>query len=242
MTGRKWTERTELLLKDDFKKLESKHVLVMGLGGVGGIAAEMIVRSGVGEITIADGDTVDISNINRQIMATHENIGQKKAEVTAARLRSINPNLKIHLFDTYFTGEMMDTIDLSAYDYIVDAIDTLTPKTRFVTSAYRQGKKIVSSMGAGGRIDPTQVKISDISKSHNCKLARALRKRLYKRDIKKGITVVYSAEDIQDDCFVETDGSNNKKSTIGTLSVMPNIFGLYCATVVIRGLLEKEIG
>lgn len=235
-----WTDRAELLVgKDKIESLKSKHVLVMGLGGVGGIAAEMIARSGVGKMTIIDGDTIDISNINRQLIALHSNIGAAKAEQLGSRLKDINPELELTVINKFFTGEMMDEFDFSSYDYVIDAIDTLTPKTRFVTAAYRANKKIISSMGAGGRLDPTKVEIKDISKSYNCKLARALRKRLYKRDIKKGIKVVFSPEDIQDNCFIETDGSNYKKSTIGTISYMPTTFGLLCASQVIRDLLEK---
>ncbi len=235
-----WTERAELLVgKEKIERLKSKHVLVMGLGGVGGIASEMIARSGVGEMTIIDGDTIDLSNINRQVIALHSNVGNAKAEELGKRLKDINPDLKLTIINDFFTGDMMDAFDFSPYDYVVDAIDTLTPKTRFVTAAFRANKKIISSMGAGGRLDPTRVEIKDISKSYNCKLARALRKRLYKRDIKKGIKVVFSAEDIQDDCFVETDGSNHKKSTIGTISYMPTTFGIFCASQVIRDLLEE---
>lgn len=237
-----WQERTILLLgEEEHNILRNSHVLVVGLGGVGGSAAEALARAGIGEMTIIDGDTIDKSNINRQAIALHSNINCPKADVTKAKLLDINPELKITSIGEYFTGDMMDEIDLSPYDYIVDAIDTLTPKTRFLVTAFRANKKIVSSMGAGGKLDPTKIEIKDISKSYNCKLAQALRKRLYKRNIRRGIKVVFSPEHIRPNCFVETDGSQNKKSTIGTVSFLPPLFGLFCASVVINDLIKKEV-
>lgn len=237
-----WQERTILLLGDkEHDILKNSHVLVVGLGGVGGSAAEALARAGIGEMTIIDGDTVDPSNINRQVIAFHSNAGCSKTEVTKKKLLDINPELKITCISEYFTGDMMDIIDLSAYDYIVDAIDTLTPKTRLLVTAFRADKRIVSSMGAGGKLDPTKVEIKDISKSYNCKLAQAIRKRLHKRDIRKGIKVVFSPEQIRPDCIIETEGENNKRSTIGTISFLPPIFGLFCASVVINDLIKKEV-
>ncbi|MCK5883886.1 MAG: tRNA threonylcarbamoyladenosine dehydratase [Bacteriovoracaceae bacterium] len=235
-----WTHRAELLVgKEKMDALKAKHVLIMGLGGVGGVASEMIARSGVGIMTIIDGDSIDLSNINRQIIALHSNIGNRKAEELGKRLKDINPELKLTVIDQFFTGDMMDEFDFTPYDYVVDAIDTLTPKTRFVTAAFRAEKKIISSMGAGGKLDPTRVEITDISKTHNCKLARALRKRLNRRDIKKGIKVVFSAEDIIEGSFMDIEEVNYKRSTVGTISYMPTAFGIICASQVIRDLLDK---
>ena len=236
-----WMSRTALLLGEE--KLESlinKNVLIAGLGGVGGICAEMIARSGVGQMTIVDGDVVDLSNCNRQIPALHSTEKQPKAEVMATRLLDINPQLKLTVINDFLKEQKtVDIVNAQPYDYAVDCIDTLSPKVWFIKNCVDSGIPIVSSLGAGGKVDPSQVQITDISKSYKCTLARYVRKYLHKIGIKEGVTVVFSAEDIDHSKVVVTEKAYPKKSIIGTMSYMPAIFGCMVASVVIRDLYEK---
>jgi tRNA A37 threonylcarbamoyladenosine dehydratase len=234
-----WMGRTQLLLGDEkVASLMSKHVLVVGLGGVGGICAEMIARSGVGEMTIVDGDLVDLSNCNRQIPALHSTAGQKKAEVMAARIKDINPEIKLNVIVAYKEKEEMDALVASAkFDYAVDCIDTLGPKVHFLKACLDNKIPVVSSMGAGGRVDPLQVEIVDIDETRECTLAKYVRKRLHEFGIYKGITVVYSREKIDESKVIVSEKAFPKKSLIGTISYMPAIFGCTVASVVIRGLI-----
>lgn len=236
-----WLERTELLLGEDkLNKLRNSHVLVVGLGGVGAYAAEQICRAGVGEMTIIDGDLIHITNINRQLPALNSSIGQPKAEYMGKRLLDINPNLKLHIIQEYIRDERMKEIVSQPYDYVVDAIDTLSPKIFLIHDTLKFGNRIVSSMGAGGKVDPMLVKISDISESYNCPLARILRKRLSRLGIKEGFKVVFSPEEVDESSTRPCEGEPNKKTTVGTISYMPPIFGCFIASVVIRGLLEDK--
>ena len=236
-----WQERTGLMLGDDgLKKLNSAHVLVIGLGGVGAYAAEQICRAGVGEMTIVDGDVVDETNRNRQLPALKSNQGKAKAEVMAERFRDINPKIKLHVVNDYLKDErMIEILHAAKYDYVVDAIDTLAPKVFLIYHGMQAGLRIVSSMGAGGKLDPSLVQVSDISKSYNCRLARVLRKNLHKLDIHKGFQVVFSPEDV-DPKRVRAEESLNKKSAVGTISYMPPLFGCFCSSVVIRELIKDE--
>jgi tRNA threonylcarbamoyladenosine dehydratase len=235
----KWQSRTELLIgKDGIKKLHQSHVLVAGLGGVGSYAAEMLVRAGIGEMTIIDGDKVAESNINRQLPALTSTLEKPKAEVVAARLIDINPKLKLHVLTEYIRDErMIEILKMHPYSYVVDAIDTLSPKMFLIYHSLKVKLNIVCSMGAGGRFDPMQVQIADISKSYNCSLAKLIRKRLHKLGVSKGATVVFSPEKVADDTLMMID-EPNKRSTVGTISYMPAIFGCCCASVVIRDLLK----
>ncbi|GAB2658084.1 tRNA threonylcarbamoyladenosine dehydratase [Flavihumibacter cheonanensis] len=237
-----WMSRTQLLLGDEpIGKLMASHVLVVGLGGVGGICAEMIARSGVGKMTIVDADTVDLSNGNRQIPALHSTAGKLKAEVMAARLRDINPELDLTVLPTYMEKEKASELVQSApYDYIVDCIDTLSPKVILLKACVEAGIPVVSSLGAGGKLDPSQVTIAPLEESKECTLARYVRKRLHKHGIYKGITVVYSPEKIDPEKVIVTEKAYPKKSLIGTISYMPAIFGCQCASVVIRALIQSE--
>jgi tRNA A37 threonylcarbamoyladenosine dehydratase len=236
-----WLERTELLLgKAAVERLKNKHVLVVGLGGVGAYAAEMIARSGVGRMTIVDGDTVSISNINRQLPALHSLVGRSKAEVMAERLRDINPVIQLTVVNEFIKDERMVQLLENNYDYVVDAIDTLSPKVFLICHSVRLGLKIISSMGSGGKTDPTKLQIADISKTYNCKLARAIRKRLHRKGIDKGVTVVFSTELTDKAAVVEVDDEENKKSTVGTISYMPAMFGIFCASKVVRDLAGAE--
>lgn len=234
-----WLSRTELLLKkEQLEKLKNSHILVVGLGGVGAYAAEMLCRAGVGKLTIVDGDEVELTNINRQLPATHSNIGKLKANILAERFRDINPKIEIEVITEYIRDERMIEILQTNYDYVVDAIDTLSPKVYLIYFALQRGLKIVSSMGSGGRMNPELVRASDISKSFNCKLARMLRKRLGKLGIHEGIKVVFSSELVSKDAVVAEEGLN-KKSAVGTISYMPPIFGCHIAGVVINDLINS---
>ena len=182
-----WLERTELLLgKEKLDLLRQAHVLVVGLGGVGAYAAEMIARAGVGRMTIADADTVAPSNINRQLVALHSTVGRQKAEVLADRLRDINPAIGLTIVNRYIRDEETYTLlDAAAYDFVVDAIDTLSPKLALIKGALDRSLPLVSSMGAGAKTDPTKMEIADISKTHHCPLAHMLRKRLHKLGVRR---------------------------------------------------------
>lgn len=237
-----WMSRTQLLLGDEpIHALMNKHVLVVGLGGVGGICAEMIVRSGVGKITIVDADTVDLSNANRQIPALHSTAGKLKSEVMAERLKDINPQLDIIVKSIYIKDEItQELLDEAKYDYAVDCIDTLSPKVFFIKGCLDRKIPIVSSLGAGGKLDPSQVVITDISKTYQCNLASYVRKKLHSLGIYKGLTVVFSAEKVDQSKIIETEKAYPKKSIIGTMSYMPAIFGCMAASVVVRGLLNQN--
>jgi tRNA A37 threonylcarbamoyladenosine dehydratase len=237
---KEWTERAELLFKaEGLEKLRKSNVLVVGLGGVGSFAAEFLARAGVGTMTIIDGDTVDITNINRQLPALHSTVGQPKVHVVGDRLMDINPELKLTRIEEFLSPERAFEIVNDQYDYVVDCIDSVTPKLNLIVSAKRQRVKIISSMGAGGKMEAAKVKVADISRTINCKFARAIRKRLKEYHIDK-LKVVFSSE-IQDESSLKmTDGSNFKKSFYGTNSYMPGLFGLYAAETVIRYLINKE--
>ncbi len=233
-----WQKRTELLLgKESLGKLAQANVLVVGLGGVGAYAAELICRAGVGSMTIVDGDRVKETNINRQLVALNTTIGRNKTEALAERLLDINPDLKLTMFAEFIKDERVIEIIDRGYDYIVDAIDTLSPKLFLIYHAMQKGTPVVSSMGAGGKLDPAMIEITDISKSYNCKLARTLRKRLHRLGIRKGFIAVFSPEEVPGESVEITDNEQNKRSNVGTVSYMPPAFGCACASVVIRGLL-----
>ena len=233
-------KRTELQIgKENIEKLQKSHVLVFGLGGVGAYAAEMLCRAGIGRLTIVDGDVVNESNINRQLVALNSTVSFSKALIMANRLKDINPLVELHVIDEYINDESMAGILENHFDYVVDAIDTLSPKIQLIFQSVSKGLPIISSMGAGGKYDPTQVKITDISETHTCKLARILRKRLHRYGIFKGCKAVFSAEIVDADSVELTDNEINKRSVVGTISYMPAVFGCCCASVVIRDLIEN---
>ena len=237
-----WQERTNLLIKKDkLEILKKSNVLIAGLGGVGAFAAEMICRAGVGKMTIIDSDNVKPSNKNRQLLAMESTVGLPKAEIMGARLRDINPEIELCVHNEYLRDQFSDQILDEKFDYVVDAIDTLAPKVFFIRGAMLNGLKLVSSMGAGGRTDPAKIKIADFSDSHNCDLARLLRKRLGGFDIKSGFKVVFSTEISSEESKIHVENVQNKKTTIGTISYLPAIFGCYCASVVIRDLIGEEV-
>ncbi len=232
-----WLARTEMLIGEEkLVKLKDARVLVVGLGGVGSWAAEMICRSGVGSMTIADGDTVHPSNRNRQLPALKSTEGLPKAEVMAARLTDINPGIRLTVINEYLRDDRMVEILEKGFDYVVDAIDTLSPKIFLIYHSMQMKYPLVSSMGAGGKFAPEKISVSDISKTTNCSLARILRKRLHRLGIREGFTAVYSPEEIDKTKVIPVTGEVNKASVVGTMSYMPAAFGLSCASVVIRGL------
>lgn len=241
----RWIERTDLLLGTErLDKLRNANVLVVGLGGVGAYAAEMLCRAGVGNLTIVDGDIVEETNRNRQLPALVSTQGKPKAEVLEQRFRDINPDVRLLVINDFLRDEKtIELLENNKFDYVVDCIDTLSPKVFLIYHAFSRGLKVVTSMGAGGKLDPAQVRIADISKSHDCKLARVVRKRLHRLGIRKGITAVFSPEEVPDGA-IRLEQSQNKNSTVGTISYMPAVFGCFVASVVIRDLIaaSKENG
>lgn len=238
-----WLERTELLLgSDKLNILRAANVLVVGIGGVGAYAAEMIVRSGVGRMTIADADSVSLSNINRQLVALHSTVGRAKCDILAERLKDINPELQLTTVNRFIKDSETDALlDSDKFDYVVDAIDTLSPKLALIKGALDRGIPLVSSMGAGAKTDPTLLEIKDISKTHHCPLAHMLRKRLHKIGIRRGFKAVFSPEAVREGAMLLCE-EQNKKSNVGTISYIPALFGIGCASVVIRGLIGELKG
>lgn len=237
----KWTNRTALLLGGDkMQRLAAAHILVVGVGGVGAYAAEMLCRAGVGEMTIIDADTINVTNINRQLPATHSTIGLSKVEVLANRFRDINPEIRLHSLPIYLeddeVGDLLgdDDVCQPKYSFIIDAIDTIAPKCALITESIRRGIPIVSSMGAGAKSDITQIRFADIWDTYHCGLAKAVRTRLKKAGIRKSLPVVFSTEQADRRAVITIDGERNKKSTAGTISYMPAVFGCYLAEYVIR--------
>ena len=235
-----WLERTELLLGEEkLNILRNANVLVVGVGGVGAYAAEMIVRAGVGRMTIADADKVSESNINRQLVALHSTIGREKCDILAERLRDINPALELTIVNRFIKDSETDALlDSDKFDYVVDAIDTLSPKLALIKGALDRGIRLVSSMGAGAKCDPTLMEIKDIAKTHHCPLAHMLRKRLHKIGIRKGFWAVFSPEPVRDGAMILCE-EQNKKSNVGTISYIPALFGIGCASVVVRDLIGE---
>lgn len=233
-----WQQRTQLLLGEEkMCRLTAARVLVVGVGGVGAYAAEMLCRAGVGQLTLVDADTVQLTNINRQLPATHATLGQPKVEVLAQRFRDINPAIRLRVLPLFLKDEAIPTLlDEEKPDFVVDAIDTLAPKCHLIAEALRRKLKIVSSMGAGAKSDITQVRFADISETYHCGLSKAVRKRLQQMGVKRKLPVVFSTEQADRRAIILTDEEQNKKSTCGTVSYMPAVFGCYLAEYVIKNL------
>jgi tRNA threonylcarbamoyladenosine dehydratase len=239
MSEKDWKCRTELLLgTDKLEMLKESHVLVAGLGGVGGSAAEHLCRAGIGKLTLIDCDTVQTSNRNRQIIALISTQGKAKTLALAERLKDINPEIELQLIQEYLTEENIPSLVSGSYKYLIDAIDTLTPKVNLLKRGTQLGIFIVSSMGSGGKTDPAKIQIVDISESHHCKFAYMIRKYLHRQGITEGIRVVFSPETVRKEAIQETDGSGNKRSVVGTISYMPAVFGCYCAAEIIREIIK----
>lgn len=233
-----WKQRTRLLLGEEkMERLQQAHVLVVGLGGVGAYAAEMICRAGVGRMTIVDADTVQPTNINRQQPALHSTMGREKAEVLAVRFKDINPDIQLTVLPVFLKDDNIpELLDATRYDFVVDAIDTLAPKCYLIAEALKRHIKIVSSMGAGAKSDITQIRFADIWDTYHCGLSKAVRKRLQKLGIKRKLPVVFSTEQADPKAVLLTEDEQNKKSTCGTVSYMPAVFGCYLAEYVIKRL------
>ncbi|MGN0310028.1 MAG: ThiF family adenylyltransferase [Bacteroides sp.] len=233
-----WQQRTCLLLGEvKMRRLAEARVLVVGVGGVGAYAAEMLCRAGVGELILVDADTVQPTNINRQLPATHATLGRPKVEVLAERFRDINPDIRLRILPVFLKDEAIPALlDEEKPDFVVDAIDTLAPKCHLIVEALRRKLKIVSSMGAGAKSDITQVRFADISDTYHCGLSKAVRKRLQQMGVKRKLPVVFSTEQADRRAIILTDEEQNKKSTCGTVSYMPAVFGCYLAEYVIKNL------
>ena len=238
--SQEWKSRTALLLGEDrMNYLSGCHVLVVGLGGVGAYAAEQLCRAGIGKMTIVDADTVNESNLNRQLPALRSTIGRPKAEVVAQRLLDINPELELTVHNEFIRDERTEAILDEAkanYQFVVDAIDSLSPKVFLLYHALRRQIPVVSSMGAGAKTDPSQVRIADISKTQNCALAKAVRKRLRTLGVNKGIAAVFSTEMANPDAVIEVDDEQCKRTTTGTISYMPALFGCFLSAHVLRNI------
>lgn len=233
-----WLERTELLIgREAVERLASKKVLIVGLGGVGSFAAEFIARAGIGNLTIVDGDIVDVSNKNRQLPALNSTVGLKKAQVMADRIKDINPDVNLRVIDSFQRPEhTMELVANEKFDYVMDCIDSVTPKVYLIKTCMENQQRLISSMGAGGKTDASKVSVTDISKTFNCPFARNVRKRLHRHGVYKGFKAVFNESEINRESVKLTDGSNFKKSFYGTISFMPALFGLMMAAEVINDL------
>lgn len=231
--------RTELLLgKEAMEKLKNSRVAVFGVGGVGGYAVEALARSGVGALDLIDDDKVSLSNLNRQIIALHSTLGQYKVDVAAARVRDINPDCAVTPIRAFYTPDTAGEFDFSRYDYVIDAIDTVTGKIALVMQAQEAGTPIISSMGAGNKLDPASFEVADIYATSVCPLARVMRRELKKRGVRK-LKVVYSGEEaltpLPDTC--SEAGVHQKRQTPGSVAFVPSVAGLILAGEVIKDLI-----
>ena len=227
--------RTSLLLNEEkMNSLKNSHVVVFGVGGVGGYVVEGLVRSGLGKITIIDNDTVNPTNLNRQIIALETTVGKLKVDVLKERILAINPKCEVVCCNEFITFDNIDKIDMYGANYIVDAVDTITAKIAIIAKAKELNIPIISSMGAGNRLDPMQIRFADINQTKNCPLAKVMRYELKKRDI-KNIKCIYSLE-LPVDLTKEIINPENGKVIIGSISYMPSIFGLMIASEIIKEL------
>ncbi|MCD8310872.1 MAG: tRNA threonylcarbamoyladenosine dehydratase [Prevotellaceae bacterium] len=233
-----WQQRTALLLGEDkMQRLRHAHVLAVGVGGVGAYAVELLCRAGVGKLTLVDGDTVQPTNINRQLPALHSTVGQYKVTVLESRLRDINPQVELTLLPLFLQEEQIPPLlDSTRYDFIVDAIDTLGPKCRLIAEALQRGLPIVSSMGAGAKVDIAGVRLADVWHTDHCALSKAVRSRLRKMGVKQSLPVVFSTEEARPEAILPTAGEPGKRSVCGTVSYLPAAFGCYLAQYVIQKL------
>jgi tRNA A37 threonylcarbamoyladenosine dehydratase len=235
-----WLSRTSLLIGEDaLRALTRKHVMVVGMGGVGSFAAEFVARGGIGRMTIVDGDVVDPTNRNRQLPALATNHGEPKVRIMAERLKAINPELDLHAVQSFVEPGMVQELLAQRPDFLIDAIDSITPKVTFIRLAVESGIPLVSSMGAGAKLDPTRLSVVDISRTYNCPFAQQIRKNLRSHGIRKGVTVVFSPEEPIRESLMLTDGKNFKKSAYGTISYMPATFGAVTASVALRHLMAQ---
>ncbi len=230
-----WLDRMTLLVGEaQTRRLQEANILIVGLGGVGGFAAEFLARAGIGKLTVVDGDEVDITNKNRQIIALDSTIGQSKAQLIKSRLEAINPELEVEAIQQFLEPDMMLDLVGKGFDYVLDCIDSVQPKYRLILACKRHNTPFISSMGAGGKMDASKVKVMSIWKTENDRLAYQIKKLLKKKKALRKFKVVCSTEPINEDALEYTDGANYKKTYYGTVSYMPALFGLYMAEWVIR--------
>ena len=234
--------RTRLLLGDSgIQKLRNAHVALFGLGGVGGYAAEALARAGIGKLDLIDNDTVSLTNLNRQLLATHSTIGKYKVDVAAVRIADIDPTIEVRTFPIFYLPETQDQFDFSQYDYVLDAIDTVTGKLALIAQAKAANVPVISCMGTGNKLDASAFRVADISKTSGCALARIMRKECQKRGI-NGVKVVYSEELPLEPTSSPLDPSeppaegSSRRSTPGSLSYVPGAAGLILAGEVIRDI------
>ena len=234
----KWDSRTELLLgKEKNECLKTSTVLVAGVGGVGGYAVEMLARAGVGNLVIIDDDVVKETNINRQIIATTKNVGTSKVQLMKERILEINPQASVLAIRDFIDEDNVgEFIRRFKPNFVIDAIDSISPKIALIKYCIENNVKIISSMGAGGRLDPSKIQYADISKTTNCALARTVRERLKKQGITKGLPTVFSTEPVKKESIITVTDERNKCSTLGTVSYFPALFGCYLAAYVINNL------
>lgn len=233
-----WTERTELLLgADKMERLKKAHILIVGTGGVGAYAAEMLVRAGVGKLTLLDADKVQLSNLNRQVIALHSTLGEDKVRVLERRLKDVNPDLNVTARAEFLEeGSVKTLLTENKFDFVVDAIDTIAPKCALIMEAMRLKVPIVSSMGAGAKTDVTQIRFADLWSTYHCGLSKAVRTRLKKEKMQRPLPVVFCTQQADINAVVKVEGERNKKTTTGTVSYMPAVFGCYLAQYVISNL------
>lgn len=238
--------RTELLFGEAaMDRLAQCHVAVFGIGGVGGYTAEALARSGIGEIDLIDSDTVSLTNLNRQIIALRSTIGKYKVDVMKERILDINPDIKVHVHKCFYLPETKDEFDFSQYDYVVDAVDTVTAKLQLVEEANAAGVPVISSMGAGNKLDPTAFQVADIYKTSVCPLAKVMRRELKKRGIKK-LKVVYSQElpvmpsqeALNSYSEEQSETAPKKRSVPGSVAFVPSVAGLIIAGEVLKDLIN----
>ena len=234
-------ERTDILIgAEGVSRLADRHVFVAGLGGVGSYCTESLARAGVGRLTLLDHDVVALSNINRQLPALLSTVGQPKAELMKSRIADINPDCQVTILRVFLTTENVNDI-VPDWDYVIDCIDSLSCKEALVAESYKRGLKVASSMGAGNRLDPSKIRIADISQTEMCPLARQMRKRLLKHHgIRRGILTVYSDEHPRDPRPPEPTSQGRPRAVNGTISYMPPLFGYMLAGAVINRLLEEQ--
>ena len=233
-------QRTHILVGDEgIQRLQNKHVCLAGLGGVGSFVAEALARSGIDELTIIDHDVVAASNLNRQLVALNSTVGLYKADVMAARILDINPTCKLNVVKEFLKAENMPAFMQQPFDYVIDAIDSLNSKVNYLKAAYDNGRPVISSMGAGNKLDPTLIRVGDIRQTEMCTLAKHVRRRLRRMGVKKGIKAVYSLEHPRDPLPPEPTSIGRPRAVNGTISYMPALFGLTVAGIVIKDLLEQ---
>ena len=234
-----WLDRMTLLVGEaQTRRLQSANILIVGLGGVGGFAAEFLARAGVGKLTVVDGDEVDITNKNRQIIALDSTIGQSKAQLIKSRLEAINPEINVEAIHQFVEPDKMLDLVGKGFDYVLDCIDSVQPKYHLILACKRHNTRFISSMGAGGKMDVSKVKVMNIWKTENDRLAYQIKKLLKRKKALRKFKVVCSTEPVHEEALAYTDGTNYKKTYYGTISYMPAIFGLYMAEWVIRDVTE----